>query len=187
MSADEGTIQDNNLGRSSLEPTLQKEQESESRHEVEKGMAAEPATAMTAEETVRDDTDQPENEEEEKVEVAEGGQELKVIPENEEEEKEDMLLTTTKEPKVSSPSSKKRSKTTQQQQQKTKEEEVKTIPLTALSKQLDKQSIQINKIMQMLQPVQKQFKSAERQLELIKQFQSQLRELQNRYHKFRRK
>ena len=32
---------------------------------------------MTAEETVRDDTDQLENEEEEKVEVAEGGQELK--------------------------------------------------------------------------------------------------------------
>ena len=91
-----------------------------------------------------------------------------MIPENEEEEKEDMLLTTTKEPKVSSPSSKKRSKTTQQQQQKTKEEEAKTIPLTALSKQLDKQSIQINKIMQMLQPVQKQIKSAEKQPELIK-------------------
>ena len=42
MSADEGTIQDNNLGQSSLEPTLQKEQESESRHEEEKGMGAEP-------------------------------------------------------------------------------------------------------------------------------------------------
>ena len=58
MSADEGTIQDNNLGQSSLEPTLQKEQESESRHEEEKGMGAEPVRrAMTAEETVRDDTD----------------------------------------------------------------------------------------------------------------------------------
>ena len=65
MSADEGTIQDNNLGRSSLESTLQKEQESESRHEEEKGMGAEPSTAMTTEETVRDDTDRPENEEEE--------------------------------------------------------------------------------------------------------------------------
>ena len=48
-------------------------------------MGAEPATTMTAEETVRDYTNQPEIEEEEKVEVAEGNQELKVIPENEEE------------------------------------------------------------------------------------------------------
>jgi hypothetical protein len=31
MSADEGTIQDNNLGQSSLEPILQEEQESEGR------------------------------------------------------------------------------------------------------------------------------------------------------------
>jgi hypothetical protein len=62
MSADEGTIQDNNLGQSSLEPILQEEQESEGRHEEEKGMGAEPATTMTTEEIVRD---QPENEEEE--------------------------------------------------------------------------------------------------------------------------
>ena len=57
MSADEGTIQDNNLGQSSLEPTLQKEQESESRHEEEKGMGAEPATTMTVEEKVGDSND----------------------------------------------------------------------------------------------------------------------------------
>jgi hypothetical protein len=63
MSADEGIIQNNNLGQSSLEPILQEERESESRYE------------------------------EEKVEVAEGGQELKVIQENEEEEKEAILLT----------------------------------------------------------------------------------------------
>lgn len=49
MSADEGTIQDNNLGQSSLEPTLQEEQESDSRHEEEKGMGAEPATTITTE------------------------------------------------------------------------------------------------------------------------------------------
>jgi hypothetical protein len=46
---DEGTIQDNNLGQSSLEPIVQEEQESESRHEEEKGMRAEPATTMTTE------------------------------------------------------------------------------------------------------------------------------------------
>ncbi|MGB8025895.1 MAG: hypothetical protein WCF06_16450 [Nitrososphaeraceae archaeon] len=84
-----------------------------------------------------------------------------------------MLLTTTNEPKVSSPSSKKRSKTTQQQQQKTKEEEARTIPITALSKQLDKQSIQIIKVMQMLEPVQRQIRTTKKQPALIKQIQSQ--------------
>ena len=52
------------------------------------------------------------------------------------------------------------------------------VRFTALSKQLDKQSSQINKIMQILQPVQKQFKSIERQSELIKQIQFQLKQLQ---------
>ena len=47
ISADEGTIQDNNLGQSSSEPILQEEQESESRHEEEKGMVAEPSTTIT--------------------------------------------------------------------------------------------------------------------------------------------
>ena len=50
--------------------------------------------------------------------------------------------------------------------------------LTGISKQLDKQSTQINKIIQILQPAQKQFKSVERQSELIKQIQSQLKQLQ---------
>ena len=52
------------------------------------------------------------------------------------------------------------------------------VRFTAISKQLDKQSSQINKIMQILQPVQKQFKSIERQSELIKQIQFQLKQLQ---------
>ena len=52
------------------------------------------------------------------------------------------------------------------------------VRFTALSKQLDKQSSQINKIIQILQPVQKQFKSIERQSELIKQIQFQLKQLQ---------
>ena len=50
--------------------------------------------------------------------------------------------------------------------------------LTGIPKQLDKQSTQINKIIQILQPAQKQFKSVERQSELIKQIQSQLKQLQ---------
>jgi hypothetical protein len=52
------------------------------------------------------------------------------------------------------------------------------VRFTALSKQLDNQSSQINKIIQILQPVQKQFKSIERQSELIKQIQFQLKQLQ---------
>jgi hypothetical protein len=52
------------------------------------------------------------------------------------------------------------------------------VRFTALSKQLDKQSSQINKIIQILQPVQKQFKSIERQSELIRQIQFQLKQLQ---------
>ena len=52
------------------------------------------------------------------------------------------------------------------------------VRFTAISKQLDKQSSQINKIVQILQPVQKQFKSIERQSELIKQIQFQLKQLQ---------
>jgi hypothetical protein len=52
------------------------------------------------------------------------------------------------------------------------------VRFTAISKQLDKQSSQINKIIQILQPVQKQFKSIERQSELIKQIQFQLKQLQ---------
>ena len=54
----------------------------------------------------------------------------------------------------------------------------KEVALTGISKQLDKQSTQINKIIQILQPAQKQFKSVERQSELIKQIQSQLKQLQ---------
>jgi len=49
----------------------------------------------------------------------------------------------------------------------------------SISKQLDKQTIQINKIiLQMLQPLQKHIKSADKQSELIKQLQSQLKQLQ---------
>ena len=46
---------------------------------------------------------------------------------------------------------------------KTKEEQEKMLPLTALPRQLDKQSIQISKVIQMLQPVQRQIKPAEKQ------------------------
>jgi ferritin-like metal-binding protein YciE len=43
---------------------------------------------------------------------------------------------------------------------------------------LNKQGTQVNKIIQMLQPVQKQIKSAQRHPELLRQIQSQLKQLQ---------
>jgi hypothetical protein len=91
--------------------------------------------------------------------------ELEVLPSNEEEEKEEILLTTTK-------SLKKSSKPSQQKKQE------KTIPLTSLLKQLNKQGTQVNKIIQMLQPTQRQIKSAQRHPELLRQIQSQLKQLQ---------
>ena len=91
--------------------------------------------------------------------------ELEVLPSNEEEEKEEILLTTTK-------SLKKPSKPSQQKKQE------KTIPLTSLLKQLDKEGAQVNKIIQMLQPVQRQFKSAQRHPEILRQIKSQLKQLQ---------
>ena len=133
------------------EERLQKEED------VGKGLEDEEAPPV-------ENLEQPKKETQEKVEVAEGGQDLKVLPENEEEEKEEILLATTK----------KKPKTSKTKPFKVNHE----INLTDLSKHLERQSTQINKIIEMLQPVQKQIKSAQRQPELIKQLQSQLKQLQ---------
>ena len=92
---------------------------------------------------------------------------LQVLPSNEEEEKEEILLTTT-----TSKSLKKPSKTSQRKIQE------KTTPLTKISKQLDKQGAQVNKIMQMLQLVQRQIKPAEIHPQLLRQLQFQIKQLQ---------
>ena len=54
----------------------------------------------------------------------------------------------------------------------------KAIRLATISKLLEKQTTQINKIGQMVQPLQKQLKSVETQTEFIKQIHSQLKQLQ---------
>lgn len=54
----------------------------------------------------------------------------------------------------------------------------KAIRLATISKLLDKQTTQINKIGQMLQPLQRQLKSVEMRSELIKPIYSQLKQLQ---------
>ena len=127
----------------------------------------------------------PTNEEQELVKVAEG-HELDVLPANEEEEKEDILNAdspaVTPQPKMpAAQSSKTKSSYKRNQQQKGE------LNLADVSKQLDKQRIQINKIIQLVQPVQKQIKSAERQLELIKQLQSQLKQLQKQVSQVQKK
>jgi hypothetical protein len=149
-------------------------------------------TPITQEAQGIDSSRQEREENEEKMEIAaEGDQELKVVPENEkEQDKEEAIIETTEKPKISSSPSrtptKRSSKSNNSQlhtRQKTKQHEGSkegktTIPLSSLSKHLDKQNTQINKIMQILQPIQKQIKSTERQLELTKQVQSQIKQLQ---------
>jgi hypothetical protein len=118
----------------------------------------------------------PTNEEQEPVKVAEG-HELKVLPANEEEEKEEILTAdstvVTPQPKIPAPQSSKTKSAYKRNQQQTGE-----LNLADVSKKLDKQRVQINKIIQLVQPVQKQIKSAERQLELVKQVQAQLKQIQ---------
>ena len=53
------------------------------------------------------------------------------------------------------------------------DEKMKALPLTSLSKQLDKQNTRIIKVMQMLEPVQRQIRTTKKQPALIKQIQSQ--------------
>ena len=111
------------------------------------------------------------HDEEEHVEVAEG-QELEVIPKNEEEEQQDILLTeatsiTPKRAKVA----KMKSSVRNQYKEKI---------LADISGQLQKQSTKIDKVVQMLQPLQKYLKSAKKQTELIKELQSHLKQLQKK-------
>ena len=127
----------------------------------------------------------PTNEEQEPVKVAEG-HELEVLPANEEEEKEEILTAdstaVTPQPKMPAPQS---SKT--KSPYKRKQQQMGKLNLADVSKKLDKQRIQINKIIQLFQPVQKQIKSAERQLELVKQLQSQLKQLQKQVSQVQKK
>ena len=54
----------------------------------------------------------------------------------------------------------------------------KSIRLATISKLLEKQATQMDKMVQMVQPLQKQLKSVERRTEFIKQIPSQLKQLQ---------
>lgn len=131
---------------------------------------------------------------EEEVQVANNDYEAKVLPDNEEEDKEEQLLTaTTKKPaslkrkSSSSPRKQLGRRRIQQQQQQGLQKEP---SLADVSRQLDKQSSQIDKILSMLQPIQRQIKgtttSAARQPQLIKQLQSQTKQLQRQLYQIQK-
>ena len=68
-----------------------------------------------------------------------------------------------------------------------KQEPQETVSSKSISKQLDRQTIQINKkITQMLQPLQKHVKSVDKQSQLIRQLQSQLKQLQKQVSQIQR-
>jgi hypothetical protein len=96
-------------------------------------------------------------------------QQLNALPENEEEEKEEILLTTaeTKKPKKSA--AKANSSTVKRQPNE--------ISSADMGKHLERQTTQLNKIIIMLQSIQKDSKSTNGQS--IKELQSQLKQLQN--------
>ena len=84
--------------------------------------------------------------------------------------------TTTNEPAVTATTTSSMKPSPTQEQ---KQERQETLSSKSVSKQLDRQTIQINKkIAQMLQPLQKHIKSADKQSQLTKQIQTQLKQLQ---------
>src|ERR1051325_2685384 len=93
------------------------------------------------------------NEEQEPIKVAEG-HELEVLPANEEEEKEEILTAdstaATPQPKIPAPQSSKTKSSYKRNQLQTGE-----LNLADVSKKLDKQRIQINKIIQLVQQIGK--------------------------------
>jgi hypothetical protein len=92
-------------------------------------------------------------------------------------------VITTREPEVTT-SSRKPSKVTRPLQQKELHE---TISSKSISKQLDKQTIQINKkITQIIQSLQKHIRSVDKQSQLIRQLQSQLKPLQKQVSQIQR-
>jgi hypothetical protein len=97
-------------------------------------------------------------------------QQLNVLPENE-EEKEEILLTTAAETKRPKKSASKANSSSGKRQQN-------EISSADMRKHLERQTTQLNKIIIMLQSIQKDSKSTNGQSKLIKQLQNQLTQIQ---------
>jgi hypothetical protein len=112
-------------------------------------------------------------EEEEEVEVAQD-HELKVLPENEEEDKEEILITdATKRP----PTAKTTKIINKKQRGGGGRRRRKALP-DEMTKILNRQTVEIDKMALLVQSILKQLKPLKIQPELIKQLQSQLRQIQ---------
>jgi hypothetical protein len=110
--------------------------------------------------------------EEEEVEVAQD-HELKVLPENEEEDKEEILITdATKRPPTA-----KTTKIINKKQRGGGRRRRKALP-DEMTKVLNRQTVEIDKMALLVQSILKQLKPLKIQPELIKQLQSQLRQIQ---------
>jgi hypothetical protein len=110
--------------------------------------------------------------EEEEVEVAQD-HELKVLPENEEEDKEEILITdATKRPPTA-----KTTKIINKKQRGGGKRRRKALP-DEMTKILNRQTVEIDKMALLVQSILKQLKPLKIQPELIKQLQSQLRQIQ---------
>jgi hypothetical protein len=110
--------------------------------------------------------------EEEEVEVAQD-HELKVLPENEEEDKEEILITdATKRPPTA-----KTTKIINKKQRGGGRRRRKALP-DEMTKILNRQTVEIDKMALLVQSILKQLKPLKIQPELIKQLQSQLRQIQ---------
>ncbi|MFL6328466.1 MAG: hypothetical protein ACJ71I_13435 [Nitrososphaeraceae archaeon] len=109
---------------------------------------------------------------EEEVEVAQD-HELKVLPENEEEDKEEILITdATKRPPTA-----KTTKIINKKQRGGGRRRRKALP-DEMTKILNRQTVEIDKMALLVQSILKQLKPLKIQPELIKQLQSQLRQIQ---------
>ncbi|MFL6357861.1 MAG: hypothetical protein ACJ72V_00780 [Nitrososphaeraceae archaeon] len=108
----------------------------------------------------------------EEVKVAQD-HELKVLPENEEEDKEEILITdATKRPPTA-----KTTKIINKKQRGGGRRRRKALP-DEMTKVLNRQTVEIDKMALLVQSILKQLKPLKIQPELIKQLQSQLRQIQ---------
>ena len=108
----------------------------------------------------------------EEVKVAQD-HELKVLPENEEEDKEEILITDA----TKRPSTAKTKTENKKQKDVQKREKGKALP-TEITKILNRQTGEIDKMALQLSSIAKQLKLIKNQSDLVKQLQSQLRQIQ---------
>ena len=167
------------------------EEEVENGYDADKGGGEPVTTELGLPQQEEKESGEGKEEGEEEVQIANNDYEAKLLPDNEEEKEEQLLTATTKKPaslkrKPSSSPRKQLGRRRIQQQQRLQKEP----SLTDVSRQLDKQSSQIDKILSMLLPIQRQMKgtttSAARQPQLIKQLQSQTKQLQRQLYQIQK-